>query len=75
MTKKKAKGFEPRNLISDAAKAKRKRLAAKEIKKPEATYELYVPAKHNPTLPCRPGSTDAFLLPSLVANARVYPKR
>lgn len=74
MTKKKTKGFEPRNLISDAAKVERKRLAAKEIRTPNAWYELYVPAKHTPTLPRRPGSADAFLLPSLIAGQRVVPK-
>lgn len=51
------------------------RLKAKAITKPEGTnYELYIPAKHTPTLPRRPGSDIAFTLPSLISGQRVYPR-
>ncbi len=33
----------------------------------------YVPAKHNPASPMRPGSTDALALPSLIAGKRTVP--
>ena len=51
------------------------RLKGKAITKPEGTdYELYVPTKHNPILPRRPGSEVAFTLPSLIAGQRVLPR-
>ena len=56
-------------------KSRLPRLKAKAITKPDGTdYEPYMPAKHNPTLPRRPGSEVAFTLPSIISGERVYPR-
>lgn len=63
------------NPVDRFKKKRLPRLKSKTITKPEGTdYEVYVPAKHNPTLPRRPGSEVAFTLPSIISGQRVSPR-
>lgn len=39
-----------------------------------AAAEVYVPEKHNPAQPMRPGSLDAYRLPSLHMGRLIYPQ-